>query len=162
MKLEKEILSSACLYRERTVPSVAEPEPRGRNLIAYRSRSRNYELRLPINKALKKSYRKKHGCWRRVVNYYNFLILLFSAPQQWAYCTSYKRPNTDMPESSPDSVLICYWYLKHLSYRIADSKFEFCSVLGIRDFLRGSGSPDPYLWLMDPTSFFMDFKDAKK
>ncbi len=31
-------------------------------------------------------------------------------------------------------------------------------------FWRGSGSPDPYLWLMDPnpTPFFSDFKDAKK
>ncbi len=43
----------------------------------------------------------------------------------------------------------------------------FEAVLGIRDILV-SGSPDPYLWLMDPdptpdpTPFFSDFKDAKK
>jgi hypothetical protein len=26
----------------------------------------------------------------------------------------------------------------------------------------GSGSPDPYLWLMDPTPFFINFKDDKE
>jgi hypothetical protein len=31
-------------------------------------------------------------------------------------------------------------------------------VLGIRDIL----VPDPYVWLMDPTPFFNDFKDVKK
>ncbi len=39
------------------------------------------------------------------------------------------------------------------------------AVLGIRDILmriRGSGSPDQYLRLMDPTPFFIDFKDTKK
>jgi hypothetical protein len=48
---------------------------------------------------------------------------------------------------------------------------SFVSVLGIRYILvriririPGSGSPDPYLWLMDPdtTPFFNDFKDVKK
>jgi hypothetical protein len=38
------------------------------------------------------------------------------------------------PESSPDSVLVC-GYLKHLCYRIVNSKFGFYSVLGIRDIL---------------------------
>jgi hypothetical protein len=48
----------------------------------------------------------------------------------------------------------------------------FKAVLGIRDILGGSGSPDLFLWLIDPaldpdptpdpTSFFNDFKDVKK
>ncbi len=43
----------------------------------------------------------------------------------------------------------------------------FIPVLGIRDILvriwiPGSVSPDPYLWLMDPTPFFIEFEDAKK
>ncbi len=34
------------------------------------------------------------------------------------------------------------------------------AVLGIRDILVRIRICDPYLWLMDPTSFFSDFKDA--
>ncbi len=41
---------------------------------------------------------------------------------------------------------------------------RFLQCWGSMTFWCGSGSTDPYLWLMDPdpTPFFIDFKDAKK
>ncbi len=47
-------------------------------------------------------------------------------------------------------------------------RYSFRQCCGSMKFWYGSGSPDPYLWLMDPdptsdpTPFFIDFKDAKK
>jgi hypothetical protein len=50
----------------------------------------------------------------------------------------------------------------HIDWALLDPDLGAIGVGDPETFWCGSGSPDPYLWLMDPTPFFIDFKDAKK
>ncbi len=107
---------------------------------------------------------KNHGYRRRFVSCYGtILILLFSAPQQWAYCTSYKKKsNTDMSESSLYSVGYAGTVPKTLIYPYCWLKIWVLFSVGIRDILVRIRIPGS-VPLTNGSDFFLHgFKRCKK